>query len=147
MKAAPRVAALWVAVWLAIATAAVILFRIADATPRATPREDFDRSVRQLRSDALEAQRLARMIANGQLTTNFAMQQHRMLVDDVKDVRTALDKPAPREGSADAERARKAVEKLDELLKAVPVNLVDAAALDRIAADEAALARALGPDR
>jgi hypothetical protein len=140
VKAKPRHVALAVATWLAVATGAAILLREAGGTPEPMPRAELDRAVRQLRSDALEARTLALALATGQLTTNYAMQQHRMLADDLHDVRSALDKPPPRDGAGDAERARRAIDKLAALLESVPVNMADAQALRRIAEGEAALA-------
>lgn len=142
MKLQPRHVALAAAAWLAVAAGAVVLYQRAAKLPEAMPRQDLDRTVRQLRSDAREAQALALALAAGQLTANFAVEQHEALASDLQDVRKALDKPPPREGAADAARAREALERLEGALKRVPQSLADGEALRRIAAEEDAIARA-----
>jgi hypothetical protein len=141
VKARPATVALAAAAWLAVAVAAVVLYQRAAQVPEAMPRSDFERSVRQLRSDALEARALALGLAAGQLTTHFALEQHEALGDDLRDVRKALDKPAPKDGEAEAARARSAVDRLENALKQVPSSLADGATLRRIAEEEAAIAR------
>jgi hypothetical protein len=143
VKAAPRDLALWVAVWLAIAAGAAVLVHLASAIPEPMERSELDRTLRRLRSDAGEARTLALAVAAGQLTANYAAQSHRLLSDDLRDVRQALDKPPPRDGAEDVQRARRAIEQLDALLKSVPASMADAETMRRIAEDEGAIAKAL----
>ena len=133
------------ALWLAAVVAAVALWRQAAALPSSMPLDELQRTVRKLRSDALEAQALALQLAGGQLTANYAAQQHRKLGDDLDTVRRALDKPPPRGHEAEAAQARAGVDRLEALLKAVPVALVDLTALRRLAEQEGDLARDLPP--
>ena len=137
--------ALLAAGWLVAIVGAAALWREAAALPQAMPLEELQRTVGKLRSDALEAQALAELLAQGQLTTNYAHEQHRRLERDLDNVRKALDKPPPRGHEDDASRARAAVERLDALLKAAPVAMVDAAQLRRLAGENAAVARDLRP--
>ena len=137
--------ALLAAAWLAAIAGAGVLWRQAVQLPEAMPLDAMQRTVRKLRSDALEGERLARHLAAGQLTMNYAAQQHRKLRDDVGDLRQALDKPPPRGHEEEAARARAAAGRLDALLEAVPAAMVDAPALRRLADQDAALARVLPP--
>ena len=135
--------ALLAAAWIVAAVAAVVLWRQAAELPSAMPLDELQRTVRKLRSDALEAQALALQLAEGQLTVNFATQQHRKLGDDVEEVRKALDRPPSRGHEAEAARVREGADRLGTLVKAVPVAMADAAALRRIAEQEGAVAREL----
>jgi hypothetical protein len=143
VKREVRRGALLAAVWLAILLGAAVLVREAAKMPAPMPRDDLARTLRQLRSDVLEARTLALALATGQLTMHYAAQQHRVISDDLGDVRHALDKPPPRDGARQAEAARKAAERLDTLLESVAANLADAEGLRGIADEEAAIARDL----
>jgi hypothetical protein len=143
VKSDPRDIAFGVVACLAVAAGAAVLYQQAARTPESMPQDEFARTVRKLRSDAVEARMLAQALAAGALTRNFAVEQHTMLIDDLADVRKALDKPPPRDAVEDARRTREAVARLEELLGQVPVSLTDAAQLRRIAAGEEALAASL----
>ena len=133
------------AIWAAAIVAGVVLWLQASELPRAMALDHFQRTVRKIRSDALEGRELALQLADGQLTASFAAQQHRKLGDDLVGLRKALDKPPPRAHEAEAESARAGIDRLEALLKAVPVAMADAQALHRLADQEAALAKALPP--
>ena len=135
--------ALIAAGWLATIVAAVVLWQLASRLPQAMPLDDFQRTVRKLRSDALEAQALARQLALGQLTESFASQQHRRLGRELEKVREALDKPPPRGHESEVAEVRAAIDRLEGHLKAVPSAMADGDALRRLAEQEGAIARAL----
>ena len=129
--------------WLVAVVAAIVLWRQAAELPQAMPLDDLQRTVRKLRSDALEAQALALQLAQGQLTINYAHEQHRRLGRDLENVRKALDRPPPRAHEGEATLARSSADRLDALLKAVPAAMADADALRRLADQEAAVAKGL----
>lgn len=135
--------ALIAAGWLAAIVAGIVLWQVASRLPQAMPLDDFQRTLRKLRSDAFEAQALARQLAAGQLTEGFAAEQHRRLGRDLENVRKALDKPPPRGHEAEVSTTRTAIDRLDGILKSVPGAMADAQALRRIADQDAAIAREL----
>jgi len=129
--------------WIVAIVAGVVLWQLASELPQAMPLDDFQRTVRKLRSDALEAQALAQQLAQGQLTERFSAEQHRRLGRDLENVRKALDKPPPRGHEDEASKVRSAIDRLDTVLKAVPTAMADAGALRRLAEQEGAIAREL----
>ena len=126
--------------WIAAIVAGVVLWQAASQLPQAMPRDDFQRTARKLRSDAFEAQALARQLAAGQLTESFAAEQHRRLGRDLENVRKALDRPPPRGHEGEVSKARAMIDRLDAALKAVPSAMADADALRRLAERDAAIA-------
>jgi hypothetical protein len=126
--------------WALIAVAAVILWMRAVQVPSPTDDDEFNRSARQLRSDALEAAMLARQLAAGQLTAQYAKAQHELLARDLEDVRQELDKPPPKGRADSASRALEGADQLAALLKQVPSRMADASAMTQLAAQEEAIA-------
>ena len=129
--------------WAAVLAAAAILYHQAVELPKPMEAEELQVAARRVRSNALEAQRMALALTRDQLTSHFAIQQHSDLARDLQDIRKTLDRPPPHGGEQDAERVRQASSDLETLLATVPTKLADAAALKQIADQEAQLAERL----
>ena len=130
--------------WAAILAAAGILYGQAVALPKPMESEELQVAARRVRSNALEAQRMALALTHDQLTAHFAIQQHSDLARDLQDIRKTLDRPPPQGREQDAARVRQASSDLEALLATVPMKLADPAALQQVAGQEAQLAERLG---
>jgi len=131
--------------WLAAIVAGIVLWRLGSELPQAMPLDEFQRTVAKLRSDAFEARALALQLADGQLTEGYAIEQHKRLRHDLENVRKALDKPPPRAHEGEASQLKTSIDRLDKSLESVPAAMADAAELQRLAAEDAAVAKALPP--
>jgi hypothetical protein len=130
--------------WAVVLAAAAILYHQAVALPEPMEAEDLQLAARRVRSDALEAQRMALALTRDQLAAHFAIQQHSDFARDLQDIRKKLDRPPPRGREQDAARVRQASSDLEALLASVPMKLADAAALQQLAGQEAQIAERLG---
>jgi hypothetical protein len=130
--------------WAVILAAAGVLYGQAVALPKPMKAEELQVAARRVRSNALEAHRMAIALTQDRLTGHFAIQQHSDLARDLQDIRKTLDRPPPRGREQDAARVRQASSELEALLATVPMKLADPAALQQVAAQEAQLAERLG---
>ena len=135
--------ALLASLWAAVLAAAAILYHQAVAQPKPMEAEELQLAARRVRSNALEAQRMALALTKRQLTAHFALQQHTDLARDLQDIRKTLDRPPPPGAEQDAARVRQASSDLEGLIATVPVKLADTAAMRQLAAQEAQLAEGL----
>ena len=131
--------------WLVAIVAGIVLWRQGSELPQAMPLDEFQRTVAKVRSDAFEAQALALQLSDGQLTESYSVEQHKRLRHDLENLRKALDKPPPRAHEDEADKVRTAIDRLDALLKSVPVAMADAAELQSLAKQDASLAQSLPP--
>ena len=141
-QATRKAAAYSVGAVAALALLAVLYLRAA-ATPEPMPVDEFSRVVRQLASDAHEAERVCVALLHASLTRNFGEHQQRLLGEDVSDGLKKLDAPGPLGDEAVVERARALAGRLAEDLRAARLRMSDQAALERIAEDESRIAREL----
>jgi hypothetical protein len=140
----PRKLAGQAALWLAVAVSAVALYQRAAQTPEPMQPDEFSRATRKVLSDAVEASRLSRALAIGQVTTHFARAHIEQLTQDLDDVREQLDRPAPTGRDADVDRVRGAAQRLGALLDATPAQMADGEAMARMQAQQEGIARELG---
>lgn len=132
------------ALWLTIAVCAVALYQRAARTPEPMQPDDFSRATRKVASDAVEASRLSRALAIGQVTTHFAKSHVEQLTQDLDDVRKQLDRPPPTGRRADVDGVRAAAQRLRSLLEATPAQMADADAMARTQLEQEGIARDLG---
>jgi hypothetical protein len=143
-KPSARKAAGHAAFWLFIAVCAVALYQRAAATPEPMQPDEFSRVTRQVASDAVEASRLSRALAIGQVTTHFARSHIEQLGQDLDDLRKQLDRPAPTGRAADVEHVRDAAQRLGSLLGSMPAQMADGDAMARVQQQQENIGRELG---
>jgi hypothetical protein len=129
--------------WAAVLAAAGILYHQAVALPKPMEAEELQLAARRVRSNALEAQRMALALTRDQLTAHFAVRQHSDLANDLQDIRKSLERPPPHGGEEDVARVRQASKDLEALLATVPTKLADSTALKQVADQEAQVAERL----
>lgn len=132
------------ALWLAVAAAAVTLYQRAAGVPEPMQPDELARAARKVASDAVEASRLSRALAIGQVTTHFARAHLEQLGQDLGEVRKQLDGPPPAGRDADARRVQDAAHRLGSLLSAMPARMADADAMARLQVEQEGIARELG---
>jgi len=143
MRSRARGIAAWgVGALVALALVAWLYDRAA-AMPEPMTVDEFSRVVRQLASDAREAERLATALTRSQLTRNFAEHQHRQLEEDVSEARSELDAPGPGGDEASVRHARDLADRLAANLRGARLQASDHDAIARIGAEQAAIAEAL----
>ena len=133
-----------IALWLAIAVCAVALYQRAATVAEPMQPDDLARATRKVASDAIEASRLSRALAIGQVTAHFARGHIEQLTQDLDDVVKDLDKPPPTGREADIARVRDAAGRLGALLTAMPAQMADGEAMARMQAEQEGIGRALG---
>jgi hypothetical protein len=125
-----------------VALAAGLYVRAA-ATPEPMQADELSRVVRRLASDGREGARMAAALRDERLTRNYGRAQHERIGEDVKDAREKLDAPGPGGDEALVERARTLADRLRADLEGATLRMSDAKTLDRLAADESAVAEEL----
>jgi hypothetical protein len=104
----------------------------------------FTRLVRQLASDAREAERLAGLVATAQVNEHYAKAHHKKLAQDVHDAKDEFDHPPPQGGEAEAKRAVELATRMQQLLEGAGPQLADRDAMQRLHDEHARIAAELG---
>lgn len=116
------------------------LYTLAAAQPEPMPSDEFLRVVRQLASDARESQRMAHLVATGQLNAHYARVHHEMLADDVNDARDKLNAPPPRGREAAMRHTIDLANEMKGLLDRTAPQVADRAAMEQLEASHARIA-------
>lgn len=139
---APRIAGLAAAIVVGLG-AVSFLYHRASMVPEPMELAELNRIARQLASDARESQRLAALVATGQVNEHYAKAQHEKLAEDLGEARKKLDEPPPQGRTGDAKRMEALVERMNELLADAPSKTTDRAAMTALAGEHGRIAAEL----
>ena len=128
---------------VAVAAAAgglAYLYTRASMPPQPMERGELLRIVRQLASDARESERLAALVATGQVTQHYARATHEKISEDVRDAQKQLDIPPPKGREDDATQVGELAAEMKQLLDDSAPYLADPAAMRRLHDEHAKIA-------
>ena len=140
----PRSQAAGIAVTVAAALGGLAyLYERASTPPQPMERGELLRVTRQLASDARESERLAKLVATGQVNEHYARAHHEKIAEDVHDAQKQLDSPPPQGHEDDATQAAELAAEMKQLLDDAAPYLADRAAMQRLHDEHARIAGAL----
>ena len=119
------------------------LYQRASMPPQPMERGELLRIERKLASDARESQRLAKLVATGQVNQHYARATHEKIAEDVHDAQKQLDAPPPMGREEDATRAAELAAQMKQLLDDAAPYLADRAAMQRLHDEHARIAAEL----
>lgn len=120
---------------VAVAAAAgglAYLYERASMPPQPMERGELLRIERQLASDARESERLAKLVATGQVNQHYARAAHQKISEDVHGAQKQLDTPPPKGREDDATQAAELAAEMKQLLDDAAAHLADPVAMQRL---------------